>query len=116
MDFFEHIKSLRIKNGFTQKQVANFLNMTPRGYQNYEMGTRFPSIDTLKKLSKLYKIDLEDTLPTKITPTISSGDPGIIKNFAKYFNVSDEFLITYVFLSAHFCNLPNDGNSPFSKK
>ncbi len=54
----KNLKEIRIKNGFTQKEIANFFNMPYRTYQNYEEGlTTIP--DWVYELM-LYKIDKEN--------------------------------------------------------
>ena len=52
------LKSIRIKNGFTQKEIANFFSMPYRTYQNYEEGTtEIP--DWIYKLF-IYKLEKEN--------------------------------------------------------
>ena len=61
MSFTTLSESLRLarKNaGFTQKQVADHLNISERAYQHYELGTREPNNKTLVRLSKLFNVPL----------------------------------------------------------
>ena len=60
----KNLKYLRLKHGFSQDYIANKLNY--KSYttiQKWEMGTSEPSIAILKKLSKIYNIDM-DTIYT----------------------------------------------------
>ncbi len=58
------LKELRIKNGFTQKEIASFLNMPYRTYQNYEEGvTSIP--DWIYLLIKFKLDSLSKYSPTK---------------------------------------------------
>ena len=47
----ERVKASRKSIGKTQKDLAAYLGISERGYQNYEMGKREPSLDVLKRLA-----------------------------------------------------------------
>ena len=49
--YLERLKTLRSELGLTQKQAAEQLNLTERGYQYYEQGTRKPNYDALITLA-----------------------------------------------------------------
>ncbi|MCR5022538.1 helix-turn-helix transcriptional regulator [Ruminococcus sp.] len=53
------LKELREKNKFTQKEVAEKVNITQRAYAFYETGDREPSIDTLIKIANLYNVPID---------------------------------------------------------
>ena len=61
----KNLKYLRLKNGFSQDYIADKL-----GYKSYttiqkwEMGTSEPSISTLKKLSRIYNVDIQLSIIT----------------------------------------------------
>ena len=50
------LKDLREENGFTQTQIANFLNIKQNTYSQYENEKRQLPIDVLIKLAKFYKV------------------------------------------------------------
>ena len=50
----EKIKSLRVKYGYSQKQVAEKLNVSPSIVSGYETGERTPSTEVLLSLSYLF--------------------------------------------------------------
>ncbi len=52
----EVLRELRIKNGYTQQQIADIINTSQRAYAFYEKGQREPSIETILKLAELYNI------------------------------------------------------------
>ena len=52
----EKLKQLRLEKGLTQRQVAEVLGLTVKGYNFYELNLREPPIDTLKKLCKLFNV------------------------------------------------------------
>ncbi len=68
----ERLKLLRIEKGLTQKQVAEIIGLTVKGYNFYELNLREPPIDTLKKLCKLFNVSsdyllgLEDETGAKV--------------------------------------------------
>ena len=49
------IKDLREDNDFTQKQVADYLNIRQNTYSQYETGNRQIPIEVIKALAVLYK-------------------------------------------------------------
>ena len=50
----EKLKALRLKYGFSQKQVAERVSVSPSIISGYETGERTPSTDVLLALSYLY--------------------------------------------------------------
>ena len=52
----ELIKKLRIEKGLSQKELATALGLTTSAIGNYELNFREPSLDTLKKLCKLFDV------------------------------------------------------------
>ena len=51
----EKIKKLRVKNGFSQREVAKYLDVSPYIISGYETGERTPSVEMLLSLSNLYQ-------------------------------------------------------------
>ena len=54
----KRIKELRLKNGLTQKQLGDLINVTKVSICCYENGTRTPTLDTLHQLSNYFKKDI----------------------------------------------------------
>ena len=52
----ERLKELRKERNLTQKQVAEVIGITIKGYNFYELGLREPPIDTLKKLCLFFNV------------------------------------------------------------
>ena len=50
--FNHNLKALRLKSGLSQKQVADFLSVTPQSVSKWEKGEALPSIDFLPKLAE----------------------------------------------------------------
>ena len=51
----EKIKKLRVKNGFSQREVAIYLDVSSSIISGYETGERTPSVEMLLSLSNLYQ-------------------------------------------------------------
>nr|DAE54152.1 MAG TPA: helix-turn-helix domain protein [Caudoviricetes sp.] len=56
------LKEYRVKNGYTQKEMANFLNIKQNSYSRKENGRRQFTIDELLALEKVFKISISDLL------------------------------------------------------
>ena len=59
MSFHENLKALRVAASVTQKQMAEYLGISDRGYRNYELGRNEPSISDLIKIADLFKVSLD---------------------------------------------------------
>lgn len=55
----DNIKKLREEMGLTQKQLADYLNVTRSTYSYYESGKNLPSIQSLIKLSKIFGVSCD---------------------------------------------------------
>lgn len=58
-EFGPRIRSLRIKNEMTQKQVASYLHIDRTTYAGYESGKRFPDAHTLCMLADLFNVSVD---------------------------------------------------------
>ncbi len=63
----EKIKSLRVENKLTQKQLAERIGLAISAISSYEAGTRYPSYESLVKLSRIFHVSTDYLLG--ITPT-----------------------------------------------
>lgn len=52
------IKSKRIEKKFTQRKLADLINISRNYISDIETGRYMPSVDTLIKIAKVLKIDL----------------------------------------------------------
>jgi transcriptional regulator with XRE-family HTH domain len=64
----DKLYDLRTSNDYTQKYVAEYLNMTRAAYGHYEKGKRTPNHQTLLRLAKLYHIDISELINNSTTP------------------------------------------------
>ncbi len=59
VDYKVRIRNLREDHDLTQTDVANILGVGQRTYADYELGnTRIP-VDSLIKLARFYKVDMD---------------------------------------------------------
>ena len=56
--FNHNLKALRLKSVLSQKQVADFLSVTPQSVSKWEKGETLPSIDFLPKLAECLDCDI----------------------------------------------------------
>ncbi len=57
--FCSNLKLARKEYGYTQKEVALKLGVVESCYANWEQGRTEPSIELLRQLGNIFKIDLE---------------------------------------------------------
>ena len=58
----QHIKKLRIKRGFTQKELAIMLLKDESTISLYESGKREPNLRTIVKLARCLSVSIDDLL------------------------------------------------------
>ncbi|MCI8651411.1 MAG: helix-turn-helix transcriptional regulator [Oscillospiraceae bacterium] len=54
--FSERLQQVRKEQGFSRKEIADILEITPRAYQYYEEGKREPNYDKLVVLARYLKV------------------------------------------------------------
>ncbi len=60
--FCDRLRDIRKRRGMTQEEMAKALNITSVGYGNYERGRNEPDIETLKKLSSILNVSIDELL------------------------------------------------------
>ena len=58
--FHINLKNLRLTCGLSQKQIADYLNITPQSVSKWENGDALPSIDYLPKLAECLNCEIND--------------------------------------------------------
>ena len=56
--FHNNLKALRLKCGLSQRQVADFLNVSPQSVSKWEKGESFPSIEFLPQMAECFGCDI----------------------------------------------------------
>ena len=62
------LKEIRKQKGYTQKQVADYLECNPYVYSRYESETREPPIDVLIRLSCFLGVSIDTLVGNDYTP------------------------------------------------
>lgn len=70
----EKLKELRTKQGFSQRRVAKYLNVSPSIISGYETGERTPSAEMLLSLSNLYRCSTDYLLGRENTKPLAGLD------------------------------------------
>ena len=82
--FAQRIKELRLKNDLTQKDLSDFLVVTPKTVSFYELGQRMPPANVLMKLCQKFNVsvdyllgltDIPDTIDDYIAKQKKTGTP-----------------------------------------
>ncbi len=91
-DFPQKLKTLRIQYGYSQKQVAEKVGVSPSVISSYETGERTPSAEVLLSLAYLYNASIDYLLGKQTTPPGLSLDlSGLTeKQIAAVINLVDE--------------------------
>ncbi len=58
--FHKNLKTLRLKKGLSQKQVADYLNISPQSISKWEKGDALPSIEFLPSLAECLTCEIND--------------------------------------------------------
>ena len=68
-DFANHLKTLRQSRNVTQKEVAEAIHASERGYQRYELNERKPTFDILIALADYFDVSLDYLVGRSDDPT-----------------------------------------------
>lgn len=58
-NFGLHLKSLRLAQNVTQKQLAQLIGASERGIQHYELNERKPTYDMLISLADYFNVSID---------------------------------------------------------
>lgn len=62
MEFHEKLQELRKSRGLTQEELAEVLFVSRTAISKWESGRGYPSIDSLKEISKFFSVTIDDLL------------------------------------------------------
>lgn len=74
MDFSEKLQKLRRDRNWTQEQLAEQLFVSRTAVSKWESGRGIPSIDSLKAISKLFSVSIDDLLSGEELITIAENE------------------------------------------
>ena len=80
MEFHEKLRELRNHRGLTQEELAGALFVSRTAVSKWEAGRGYPSIDSLKELSRYFSITIDELLsgegPDSIAEKENASGPG----------------------------------------
>lgn len=65
MEFHEKLQELRKNRGLTQEELAEALYVSRTAISKWESGRGYPSIDSLKEISRFFSITIDDLLSSE---------------------------------------------------
>ena len=60
--FNKNLKNIRLQQGLSQKQVADYLMVSPQSVSKWEKGECLPDVFVLKQIADLYGVTVNDLL------------------------------------------------------
>ena len=62
MKFCEKLQQLRKQKGLTQEQLAEKMFVSRTAVSKWESGKGYPNLDSLKNLSEIFSVSIDDLL------------------------------------------------------
>lgn len=100
MEFCEKLQELRKTRGLTQEELAEELYVSRTAVSKWESGRGYPSIDSLKEISKYFSVTMDDLLSAeKVIFIAEKENKSNIRNiFDLLFGMTDLFSVMLIIL------------------
>ena len=100
MEFHEKLQELRKSRGLTQEELSEILYVSRTAISKWESGRGYPSIDSLKEISKFFSVTIDDLLSgEKLLTIVEKENRANIKNVCDLlFGIADLFSVLLVIL------------------
>ena len=100
MEFNEKLQDLRKNKGLTQEELAEALYVSRTAISKWESGRGYPSIDSLKDISKFFSVSIDDLLSgEKLLSLAEKENKSNIKNICDLlFGIVDLFSLILIIL------------------
>ena len=100
MEFSKKIQELRNKNKLTQEQFAEKLYVSRTAVSKWESGKGYPSIDSLKYISKIFNVSIDELLSNEEIIDIAKNEntSNIEKINNLVYGLLDIMIILFIFL------------------
>lgn len=100
MEFNEKIQELRKRRGLTQEELADILFVSRAAVSKWESGRGYPSIDSLKDISRFFSVSVDDLLSgEKLILIAEKESKSKIKDIFDYlFGIADLFSVMLIVL------------------
>ena len=94
----DNLKKIRKEKGYTQKQLANLLNVSQNAVYNWENQKCDPDIDTLERLSDILEVDMNHLFGVRSSgtfifceyPDFSEENPNETKLISAFHALNDK--------------------------
>ena len=74
MEFHEKLAELRKSKGLTQEELAEALYVSRTAISKWESGRGYPSIDSLKELSRFFSVTIDELICSREMITVAEDD------------------------------------------
>lgn len=74
MEFCEKLQELRKSRGLTQEELAEKLYVSRTAISKWESGRGFPSIDSVRAISKFFSVSLDELFSDDAILTVAKAD------------------------------------------
>ena len=100
MEFNEKLQQLRKSKSLTQEELAEALYVSRTAISKWESGRGYPSIDSLKEISKFFSVTIDDLLSSeKIVSSAEQENKSNIRNICDLlFGIADLMSILLIIL------------------
>ncbi len=100
MDFCKKLQQLRKQKELTQEQLAEELFVSRTAISKWESGKGYPNIDSLKSISKLFSVSIDDLLSSEELISLAAFENrfNINKVFGFVYGVLDIMTLVFIFL------------------
>lgn len=100
MEFNEKLQELRKSKGLTQEELAEALYVSRTAISKWESGRGYPSIDSLKEISKFFSVTIDELLSSeKIVNIAERENKSNIRNICDLlFRITDLMSILLIIL------------------
>ena len=111
MEFNEKLQELRKSRSLTQEELAEALFVSRAAISKWESGRGYPSIDSLKEISRFFSVTIDDLICSEemISAAENEKREFIDKSFSLICNIMDILLAILLFIPAF-------GNGPDSSE
>ena len=102
MEFSEKLQELRKSRSMTQEELAEALFVSRTAISKWESGRGYPSIDTLKEISRFFSIAIDDLICSDEMITVAENDKKefVSKYISLICNALDILLAILLFIPA----------------
>lgn len=84
MSLAENLQYLRAREGVTQEQLAERLDVSRQSVSKWESGASYPEMDTILKLCDMFHVDMDALLRGSVERTLSEDSAGYDRFMTSY--------------------------------